>query len=362
MNSLPFISVVIPTYNQAEYLRPCLESVLEQTYPFFEVIIINDGSTDETQAILEGFRSHSNIRFFQQSNQGLSAARNSGLERAKGDYIALLDSDDLMLPERLETQLEFLQSNEAIDIVYTAVTLIDEKGNLLSTMRRESIPTENFLAEEFFRNQVPSPSTIMAKQGVFESYPFDSDLRAGEDLEWIIRTAHHHSFQYLDIPLTLYRRHQQNISENLSKLREIELKILQSYGTEHISDCVEKSGIEDKALYKGKILFIMEAYEEAIKILKESSDPLAFFYTGNCFFELKKYHEAAEYYRESLHLSSENPACINNLGAALHNLGHETEAAKKFNEAINLKPGYLDPKFKRFTRRELRKDLLPYTS
>src|SRR5690606_4389703 len=114
--------------------------------------------------------------------------------------------------------------------------------------------------EEFFRNQVPSPSTLMARSEVFRKQAFDESLRSGEDLEWILRTAHHYSYQYIDEPLTNYRRHQTNISENLDQLREAELGILHRYGINDSCKSVEESEVDDKPLLKGNILYIMEYF------------------------------------------------------------------------------------------------------
>lgn len=360
MDSDPLISVVIPTYNQADYLEKSIQSVLNQTYDSFETLIVNDGSTDETSRALEKYRSIPSLRIINQDNKGLSAARNAGIKEATGKYIALLDSDDLMVSDRLISQIQAFRTNLTIDVVYTAVHLIDHKDNMLSLMRREDIPAENFLAEEFFRNQIPTPSTIMAKSEVFQKHLFDESLRAGEDLEWILRTAHDFTFHYLDLPLTKYRRHQSNLSEDLSMMREIELKILRSYGIDHICSCVERSKIHDKALLKGKILYVMEYFEEAVILLKESKSPLSLFYISNCFYQLKDFQMAVQYYLKSLAEDSENAACWNNLGIALLKLGRVTEAEEALAKAVTLKPGYLDPSRKTFTRRELRKDLLPY--
>jgi len=103
----PFISVVIPTFNRAQQVQVALRSVLAQTYAEFEVIVVDDGSTDTTQEVVERFVGEQNgtgkqVRFFSQSNQGPSAARNKGIVEARGDWIAFLDSDDQLLPETLE--------------------------------------------------------------------------------------------------------------------------------------------------------------------------------------------------------------------------------------------------------------------
>ena len=110
----PFISVVIPTFNRAQQVQVALRSVLAQTYAEFEVIVVDDGSTDTTWEAVERFISQQNgkgkqIRYFSQTNQGPSAARNKGIAEANGDWIAFLDSDDVWLPEKLEWQLHAIE-------------------------------------------------------------------------------------------------------------------------------------------------------------------------------------------------------------------------------------------------------------
>lgn len=359
MKNHPLVSVVIPTYNQEQFLADAIDSVIAQTYKHCEIIVIDDGSTDGTHTLL---KKYSEILVVEQENMGLSAARNAGIACVTGDYIALLDSDDLMQPDRIKTQLQQLQENPAIDVLYTAITVIDEKGDRLNTIRREVVPVDQFLPLEFFRNLVPSPSTILAKSKVFQKEPFNEAFRIGEDLEWIIRTAHRHTFHYLDAPLTLYRRHQKNISENLEELRKVELQILKQYGSDHILKCIDESSVADKHLLKGKILYIMQEYKQAIDHLFLTSDPLARFYSGNVKFEQKQYELALEDYKVSFAEDPTNPACYNNYALCCLKLGLEEEAGKAFALALELKPEYLDPQSKRFTRRELRKDLLPYRS
>lgn len=357
MKTCPLVSVVIPAYNQARFITSALESILAQSYSPIEVIVVNDGSTDDTAKIL---KQYTGIQVIEQENKGLSAARNAGILASKGDLIALLDSDDVMVQERIQFQVAYLQDNPDIDVVYTALTVIDENGKVLNTIRRESLPPDQFLAFEFFRNQVPSPSSILAKSEVFQKEPFDATFRIGEDLEWIIRTAHQFTFGYLDKPLTHYRRHQSNLSEKLENLRAIELQILNHYGTKHIIEVIKSSSIRDKELLIGKILYIMENYNEALPYLSISTDPLALFYCGNCYYEMEQYEKAMDFYRESLKRDSSNPACHNNYAMCCLNLGDSHIADEEFRRAIALKTGYLDPQYKKFTRRELREDLLPY--
>jgi teichuronic acid biosynthesis glycosyltransferase TuaG len=129
------VSIVMPAYNAEPYLAAAIESVISQTYPAWELLIVNDASTDETPAIAERFqRLDERIKVFTQSeNTGVAKARNSALEQAKGKYIAFLDSDDLWVPNKLEKQIAFMLANQVI-ISYGAYQRIDERGNNLGTV------------------------------------------------------------------------------------------------------------------------------------------------------------------------------------------------------------------------------------
>src|SRR5512143_4014499 len=117
MSSEPLVSVVMPVYNGARYLRQALESALNQTYRPLEIIVVDDGSTDETSAILAEFGSR--IRAIRQKNPGSAAARNAALQAAHGEIIAFLDADDLWLPQKLEVQVAYLRAHPDVELVAT---------------------------------------------------------------------------------------------------------------------------------------------------------------------------------------------------------------------------------------------------
>jgi glycosyltransferase involved in cell wall biosynthesis len=353
------ISVIVPTYNHEKFLPAAIQSILQQTYVNFEIIIVNDGSSDGTKDYLNQIHS-TKIKVIHQDNQGLAAARNMGIKHAQGSLIALLDSDDMMDRQRLAIQANSLRDDPATHILYTSVNLIDGSNRFIGTIRREPIDPKNFLSLMYFRNQIPTPSTLLARRIVFETFPFNENLRIGEDLEWIIRCAHQFQFRYLDQPLTLYRRHKDNLSEDLSQLREIELSILKKYDTGHILKTIEESELKNKTLQKGKVLYIMDEYDAAIAFLGQLEDTLALFYLGNCYYKQNHFDQALNAYKASLAKDETNPACMNNLGVCLNQIGKPDEAKKFFRIAIELKQDYLDPLNQRFTLRELRNDLMPY--
>ncbi len=365
----PLVSIIVPVYNQGQFLSECVKSVLGQTYPHFELILVNDGSTDGSGQLCNFFSlNNARIQTIHQSNLGPSAARNTGIKKAKGKYICLLDSDDAMRADRLEILLKTLESNSAIDVLYNAIHVTDEKGKVLSKMSSPPLIPENFLAEAFFRNQIPSPSTQIMKQECLKEIAFNTAYRRAEDYEWNLRAAHRYRFDYLDLPLTFYRRHQNNSSYHLDDLRKAELEILNTYGFEHICSVIDRSYVNEKQLLKGKIAYLMEHYDQALSILSPLESPLALFYLGNCHYLNGRRVEAKECYE---HGNQSDPALLNNLGLCYASLKQPDKALACFTKALELKKGYQDPQkniqaiqigiqLQAFTRRELRNDLLPY--
>lgn len=368
------VSIVIPAYNQAHFLPQTLDSVLHQTYPHFEVIIVDDGSTDETSKICNAFsQQDSRIHIIQQPNQGPSAARNHGIREAKGKYICFLDADDLMDPKRVELQLAEFEKNSAVDVVYTAVHLINDQGESLGTLRGIDHETEDFLAYMLFRNLIPGPS-IMAKREPLIRYPFNEHLKHAEDYELMLRLAHHCKFKYLDLPLTFYRRHQKNLSNSLKEHRQAEFNILKSYSQEHIEKVVDKSHLskEDKTLLKGKIYFNREDWDIALETFKPLLKPLSLFYQGNCYFKLNQIEMAIKVYTKSIELDPKtNPAVYNNLGIVYFLNNDINQSINSFKNALKLSENYQDAKKNLlalshqekpiyFTLKELRSQLMPY--
>lgn len=182
------ISVVIPLYNKASQIASTLRSVLAQTYQDFEIVVVDDGSTDNSLAEV-GKVGDSRIRIIHQPNAGVSAARNKGISVAKGEFIALLDGDDRWEETYLETQLQLAHSYPDCDVFATNYKLVDEVGNVQSTvLRRLRIEGESGVLENYFEvASLSSPPicsiSVMARRGVFESVGgFPAGVRLGEDL------------------------------------------------------------------------------------------------------------------------------------------------------------------------------------
>ena len=132
---MPRVTVLIPTYNAAAYLTETLESVCTQTFRDFELLIVDDGSRDDTLAMARRFESRLTLRIIEQANAGPAAARNNGVRQAHGEYVAFIDSDDLMMPRRLEAQLALFDADPALGLAHTDLMTFDDRG-VLHTSRR----------------------------------------------------------------------------------------------------------------------------------------------------------------------------------------------------------------------------------
>lgn len=193
----PLISVVIATRNRAGLLRKSIASIQSQSLQNFEMILVDDASQDETQNLIPGLSQEDpRIRYYRsESNLGPGAARNWGIQHARGDLIAILDDDDIALPERLEVQSSILQSDPEIALVFSAVDWIDgdgsEIGNFPGIVLRGEFPAD---PSEVFKllylqgNKIPN-TTIMARKEILLEFPYPTNLWVGEDWLMVMRLA-----------------------------------------------------------------------------------------------------------------------------------------------------------------------------
>lgn len=222
----PIFSVVIPAFNSAKTLENTIKSVLNQTLQDFEIIVVNDGSTDETVSLIEKLLDH-RVSIISQQNKGVSAARNKGISFAKGEYIAFLDSDDLWLPEKLQIQYDFLQKNQSVTAVQTGAIFINNDLEILSV--RPCFESKDVLLETLLFQNLPSVmSTIVIKFTEIEKVGLFNENLLFEDWEFTVRLAHYGKFESIKQPLTLTRIHENNRSKDLSIHIESGDKILRS--------------------------------------------------------------------------------------------------------------------------------------
>ncbi|MDA8430927.1 MAG: glycosyltransferase [Geobacteraceae bacterium] len=218
------VSVVIPTYNRAGFLREAIESVLAQTYTNFEIIVVDDGSTDGTQELMTSL--YRNVRYLRQENRGPAAARNNGINNAAGEFIAFLDSDDIWLPEMLSKQIARLSLNPAAGLVATGYGLF-ETGRVMTEM---VVLDEDDLADarrgNHYKNFFATSSLMVRKLCLTTVGLLNENLHYAEDWDLLIRLMERYSFEYLPEVLMLYRSHPTNLSttslqENMKQWQKV---------------------------------------------------------------------------------------------------------------------------------------------
>lgn len=210
----PLVSVVIPTFNSAEFIRETLVSVLDQDYRPLEVVLVDDGSSDDTVAIAR--ECGAEVRVVRQENSGAAVARNRGVEEAKGDLVCFLDSDDLWLPGKISAQVRYLQEHPETGAVYHDWIVwhgeTDAKRTaILNAERRTSTPridppVSGWIYTKLLMDSVIQTSTIMVRREILrEVGPFDVQFRSGQDYDLWLRLSRHCRIDKLDFPFSLYR-------------------------------------------------------------------------------------------------------------------------------------------------------------
>lgn len=254
------VSVIVPTYNNAQYICQAIESILNQTYRNFEIIVVDDGSTDNTAKILAPYKSK--IRYFYQHNQGPAVARSTGILNAKGQYLSFLDADDYWKPQNLEIKEKILQRDPSLGAVFSNFFLFSNDAIISNNaidrhypiFRREKITiAQLFSHKELASTKDPNTFFTVYKGTIFEPLLFGnfinlcsilirkdsqesvglfrSDLRTQQDYEYWLRFSRQHKMAYVDLPLVAYRRHSTQLTahKNIVKILRNVIQILSPY-------------------------------------------------------------------------------------------------------------------------------------
>lgn len=185
------VSIIVPSYNAARYIKEAVDSALAQTYQNIEILVIDDGSTDEIKKVLESYIAAGKINYHYQQNKGLSAARNIGIKMAKGEYIALLDADDIFLPNKIEEQIKFLEENLDCDVCYCDLYHFwDEEPEKLLKLNYKYYSGADVLPGLLEKSFI-APLTVVIRKSVFNRFGFfDENLKRSEDLDFWFRLAY----------------------------------------------------------------------------------------------------------------------------------------------------------------------------
>jgi glycosyltransferase involved in cell wall biosynthesis len=208
------ISVVIPAYNAARFIQETLESVLQQTLPADEVLVIDDGSTDDTASIAESFGTA--VRVIRRQNAKLATTRNFGVEVAKSEWVAFLDADDLWLSNKLERQMEELSRHPEADLCYTGRVLLLQEGETTRLGQVVQVPPAEEIRKSLYRNTTFLASSVMIRRSTFLAIGgHDTNFKFVEDWDTWLRLLHAGTkFAACPEPLVQYRIHLNSVSHN----------------------------------------------------------------------------------------------------------------------------------------------------
>jgi glycosyltransferase involved in cell wall biosynthesis len=221
------VSVIVPTYNHREYIGQSIESVLQQTEQNHEVIVVNDGSTDDTESIVKTYmnRYPGKVRYLYKKNGGVASALNAGMNQATGEFLAWLSADDVFYRRKLEEQLQQLEMSPGAGLCYTDFHVIDGSGNVLSEVRSPSYPSRlESLRALIYKPYINGSTVIFRRECVDKVGDFDEDMNLTADTDMWRRILLHYDAKRVEEILVGYRWHRSNNSHNRARMLDCRRK------------------------------------------------------------------------------------------------------------------------------------------
>jgi glycosyltransferase involved in cell wall biosynthesis len=220
----PKISVIITTYNRAHYICETIDSVLAQTFTDYEIIVVDDGSTDNTKETLKAYGDK--VRYFYQTNQGQPAAENTAISNARGQYLAFVDDDDSWLPTKLEEQIKVLENDPDLGFVCCEAYYTDADGKIVHHWKKKPWHHENFIS--LYDGNFLNHSSVLLKRDLFDKIGgFDPALLTTQDYDLWLRLAYVCKFKFMPVPLTKIRLHPNNKHKNKVRKLKDRVRIIQ---------------------------------------------------------------------------------------------------------------------------------------
>lgn len=277
------VSVIIPTYNRDTFIKEAIESALYQTYPAFEIIVVDDGSTDNTKEVVQKFGML--VKYLYQTNRGPAAARNLGLKLAQGDFIAFLDSDDIWELNKNWAQVTFLRKYEDVEMVFGHLTNVREAG----THGKPEILNEivyRYFKENYaggdksfeyltVENIIPTPSVMFRTKCIEKIGYIDETLQCAEDYDYWLRFAYHCQIGFIDQVLVKRRMHKSNIINDYILMHSSKLNVLEKIknGYQDLPDSSQrhlKNAINHECYRIGSYYFKLGDLNKSYKFLKRA--------------------------------------------------------------------------------------------
>jgi glycosyltransferase involved in cell wall biosynthesis len=275
---MPKVSVIIPTYNCAQYISDTISSVLNQTHTEFEIIVIDDGSIDNTRMIVGSFHDD-RLQYYYKENGGSSNARNYGIAKATGEYIAFLDSDDVWLPAKLEDQINLFKRDHNLEIVSCNIQFINEVGKDMHLLDMRTLyPKDGLNLENLLQHSSLLPSSVLIKKEVIDEIgSFEGQYDPAEDIEYFLRVLARYSLGIVEKVLLKYRVRPHSWSRGLRSYHARERVLDDFFKSPTVNNDIELESAKTNAYYglyynHGKDLLwygkIKEARQYFIKALR----------------------------------------------------------------------------------------------
>ena len=220
----------MPVYQGERFVATAIGSVLAQTYPAIELVIVNDGSTDKSAAIIKQFLPHPKIRYIEQTNSGVADARNTAIGNSSGALVALLDQDDQWLPDKLACQVDYLETHPDVSFVHTRVECIDAIGAACSCIGAiADYPYQGRrVGQLLLGNRITASTVLMRASCIDNTGMFDQRFAPADDWELWLRIARLHTVGFIDSATALYRIHGANVSNDRVTMQRAALKVIDS--------------------------------------------------------------------------------------------------------------------------------------
>jgi glycosyltransferase involved in cell wall biosynthesis len=277
---MPTVSVIVPCYNLGRYLQKCLDSIFNQNYNDFELLIVNDGSTDDSGSYIEDYirnnKKQNSIKYIVQDNKGLSGARNTGIVNSKGKYLTFLDPDDKWTKNSLRTRLTEFENDSSIGIVYTD-TYLERDNILLKDTYVDLLDNvfDGYIYPNILNYNFIIMPTVMVRRTVFDACGlFDEGLRRAEDYDlWIRAAKYGWKYKFINKPTAYYSIRDNSLSrdlyENIRALLEIYQRVIQGKDTDPESKMIAENKSEYLKLmllvYNTKKSIADSQFDEAIE-------------------------------------------------------------------------------------------------
>lgn len=378
------ISAVIPVHNGQEFIKETFDSLVDQRMPLHEIIVINDGSTDETRTIVQEYVASGKVTLLDNERKlGVSFSRNRGIAEAGGDWILLMDSDDVanrnLTIQHVRSWSEKQSDGEWV-LSFSSYQQINKEGQPLGGVSSfKQVKPYEILGYEFVRNHVCVSGTMISKSRLMEAGMFDERLTHSEDWDLWLRLAAIGGFIYIDEPLFYVRRHNNNASKTVESMLEGERKVLLKYTAKQIEKAIFQRELpnERNVIDLVSVLYRVGHWDKGRAALKtliqqKNGSASAYLFLGLYHIAKAEYESALQILMQAYRLDPDRAEVLNNIGA-LYILNGELSTARFYiKKAMTLLPGYLDATHNlsaiekrnfssvKFTWRELRSVLTVY--